>query len=141
MSHVKIWVHAVFSTYKRQALMPKKIRIELFRHIQENAKTKGIWLDFIGGYHDHVHCLISMGKDQTIQNIMQLIKGESSYWMNKQKLNYRFEWQDDYWAGSVGYRNLGKIREYIANQEEHHKNTSFLDELDLLVKTHGFEKG
>jgi putative transposase len=141
MSHVKIWVHAVFSTYKHQALLPEKKRIEIFRHISENAKAKGIWLDFIGGYHDHVHCLISMGKDQCIKDIMQLIKGESSHWINKQKFNYHFAWQDDYWAGSVGYKNLGRIREYIANQEVHHKKASFQEELDLLMKTHGFEQG
>lgn len=140
MSHVKIWVHAVFSTYTHKATMPSVIRIELFRHIQENARAREIRVDFFGGHHDHVHCLISMGKDQTIKDLMQQIKGESSLWLNKQKINFRFRWQDDYWAGSVGYTHLERVRRYIANQEVHHKDKTFREEIDLLIKTHGFER-
>ena len=61
--------------------MTDKIRKDVFQHIQENARAKGIFIDFIGGYTDHIHCLISLGTDQTIENIMRLIKGESSFYM------------------------------------------------------------
>lgn len=85
MSHVKIWIHLVFSTKNHQPLFTKEIRYTLFEHIRENARRKDIWLDHINGYSDHIHCLISMGKDQSISKISQLIKGESS----SEKVVYR----------------------------------------------------
>jgi hypothetical protein len=49
---------------------------------------------------------------------MQLIKGESSYWINKEQLlNRKFEWQDEYFAVSVSESMLDKVRNYIKNQE------------------------
>ena len=55
----------------------------MFEHILKNAKEKNIWLDCVNGYAEHAHCLISIGKDQTISKTAQLIKGESSFWFNK----------------------------------------------------------
>ena len=40
-------------------------------------------MDVVNGYSDHFHCLISLSSNQNIENIVQLIKGESSYWINK----------------------------------------------------------
>ena len=85
MSFVKVWIHFVWSTKNRQPFMSDEIRPKVFRHIRENAQSKGIYLDFINGYTDHVHCLISLGVDQTLEKIMQLIKGESSFWINKNR--------------------------------------------------------
>ncbi len=57
----------------------------MIHHIIENAKLKNIFLDSIGGYDDHLHCLISLNKDITIMDTMRLLKGESSNWINKEK--------------------------------------------------------
>ncbi len=72
MPWVKVWIHFVWSTKNREPFLTGKIRQKVFQHIRENAREKGIHLDFIGGYVDHVHCLISLGTDQTIEKIMQL---------------------------------------------------------------------
>ncbi len=79
MPFVKIWIHFVWSTKNREPLLTDEIRQKVFEHIRENARAKNIHLDFINGYIDHVHCLISLGTDQTIMKLMQLIKGESSF--------------------------------------------------------------
>jgi len=55
----------------------------MWKHIKENSVEKGIFVDFVNGYSDHCPCLVSLGVDQTIQKVMQLIKGESSFWRNK----------------------------------------------------------
>lgn len=90
-------------------------------HIKENAESKGIYIDFINAYRDHVHCLISLNPGQTIDKIMQLLKGESSYWMNKQRITQgAFEWADEYFAISVSDTQVHRVREYIKNQERHH---------------------
>ena len=140
MSFVKIWVHLVFSTKKRQPFLKKEIRTKMIKHIIENCKEKGIFLQAINGYDDHLHCLISLGKDQSIAKVSQLIKGESSFWLNNQKLLLdKFQWQDDYFAISVSQSQLPTVMNYIKKQEEKHSKKSFLDEVDEFVKIYGFE--
>jgi REP-associated tyrosine transposase len=104
-------------------------------------RQKGIHIDFINGYVDHVHCLISLGIDQTLEKIMQLVKGESSFWINKHALSKtKFGWQHEYFAVSVSETNLEAVRKYIANQEEHHRLSSFDDEFEGFMKRAGFQK-
>jgi len=87
MPHVKVYIHFVWSTKNRYPYLDSKdLRLQVWKHIRENAVQKGIYIDFINGYSDHCHCLISLGRDQTLQKLMQLIKGESSYWINKNRL-------------------------------------------------------
>ena len=84
-----MWIHLVWATKKREPLLDKTLRLKLFSHIRENALAKNIHIDFINGYIDHIHILVSLNADQTIANIVQLIKGESSYWINKNKLTHK----------------------------------------------------
>ena len=141
MPWVKVWIHFVWSTKNREPYLTDEIRQKVFRHIRENAHNKDIYLDFINGYSDHVHCLISLVTDQTIGKIMQLIKGESSFWINKNRLcRGKFEWQDEYFAVGVCESMLENARKYIANQEEHHRTKSFDDEFEDFLKRAGFER-
>ena len=69
MPFIKVYIHFVWSTKNRVPyLATKEIRQKLWQHIKENAETKGIFIDFVNGYSDHCHCLVSLGVDQTIQN-------------------------------------------------------------------------
>ena len=129
----------VFSTKNREPYLQNEIRKNIFKHIKQNSEEKGIWMDCINGFSDHIHCLISINKEQTISKIAQLIKGESSYWINKSQLtNKKFIWQDDYWAVSVSESHLESVRNYILNQEEHHKVKSFSEELSEFLKKYGW---
>ena len=141
MGFVKIWVHLVWTTKYRYPILTQNIRRDIFVHIQENAKNKGIYLDFINGHHEHVHCLISLGSGQNIDKILMLLKGESSYWINKNKLvREKFKWQEEYFAVSVSESAVNRVREYIKNQEEHHKKKSFQQEYNEFMRKYGFEK-
>ncbi len=141
MPWIKVWLHFVWSTKDRFPYLTDAVRAQVFEHIMSNAREKGIFIDFINGYVDHVHCLISLGSDQSLEKIMQLIKGESSYWINKQKLTAtRFQWQDEYFVASVSESNLASVRRYIANQEKHHQKHSFDAEFDALLVRAGFER-
>lgn len=137
MSWVRIWVHIVFSTKNRTPFLQQSIREKVLQHIRKNAKSKDIWLDSVGGYVDHVHCLVSLNKDQSISKVAQLIKGESSFWINKNKLTEgKFTWQDDYWAASVSESHVIQTRSYIQTQESHHRKTSFGEEVDKFLEKH-----
>lgn len=140
MSYIKIMVHIVWGTKNHSALLMKDKREVLFKHIHDNASEKGIYVDTIGGYIDHVHCLVSLGADQNIAKVVQLLKGESSFWANKQSLiKPRLSWAADYYAASVSESAVQKVRDYIHNQEEHHKNISFAAEYQKFLEGGGFD--
>ena len=83
MSFICIKVHCVWATkYRAPLLQDPSLRKALFIHIYKNAHEKGIYLDTIGGWIDHVHCLISLRATQSIAQVMQQIKGESAHWYN-----------------------------------------------------------
>ncbi len=142
MAFVKVYIHFTWSTKNRIPFLDSsELRKKAWEHIKENAKEKGIFIHTINGYQEHCHCLISLGPDQTISKIMQLIKGESSYWINKHNLcKQKFEWQDEYFALSVSESMVDKVREYIKNQEEHHKKKTYQEEYDQFIEKHGFQK-
>ena len=127
-------MHLVFTTKNREPILTKEIRARVFDHIIDNAKSKGIYLKAVNGYNDHIHCLLSLNRELSISKTAQLIKGESSYWINKNKLcEKKFTWQDDYWAVAVSESHVKKVENYIQNQEEHHQRKSFKDEIGNLV--------
>ena len=142
MPFVKVYIHFVWSTKNRiPFLNSRELRKQLCIHIRENAKEKDIFIDLINGHIDHLHCLVSLGADQTIQKVMQLIKGESSYWINHHVvLQEKFEWQDEYFAVSVSESQLKRVRNYILNQEAHHQIKTFQDEYDEFILKYGFQR-
>ncbi|MDZ7765090.1 MAG: transposase [Melioribacteraceae bacterium] len=118
----------------------KRKKRKVIEHIKSNAKQKNIWLEEINGHKEHIHCLISLGKDQSISKVSQLIKGESSKWINDEKLTkIKFSWQDDYWAVSVSESHINDIKDYIRNQEEHHRTKSFTEEVEDFMKKYGWK--
>ena len=140
MSYVKIILHCVWSTKKRQPLLSDRGQREtLFAHICANAKEKGIWVSLVGGYVDHLHLILYLGKDQIPSKILQLIKGEASHWFNQQYAQ-RLEWQDDYFTVSIGESQLTAVSNYILNQEEHHRHKSFLEEYEEFMRVYKFKK-
>ncbi|MBZ0178887.1 MAG: IS200/IS605 family transposase [Melioribacteraceae bacterium] len=139
MSWVRVWLHIVFTTKNREPILSSHIRKNIFQHIKENAAQKDIWIDSINRYKEHVHCLLSLNKDQPISKVIKLIKGESSFWVNKNNLTKtKFTWQDDYWVVSVSESHLKSVREYIHNQEEHHRYKPFSEEIDEFMKKYGW---
>ncbi len=142
MPFIKIYIHFVWSTKNRYPfLSTPDLRKSMWKHIRENAKKKGIFIDFVNGYQEHCHCLVSLGDNQTIRQIMQLIKGESSHWINKEGLlKEQFEWQDEYFAVSVSESNIARLRNYIKNQEDHHSRKTWEVEYNELIDKFGFQK-
>ena len=142
MPYLKVWVHMVWATKDRSPLLNKEIRPELFRHIRENAVKKDIYVEFVNGYVEHVHALVSLKGDQPISRIAQLLKGESTHWANqKNLLSPRLDWQDDYAAFSVSETDVEVVREYIRNQEDHHHKRTFAEEYAELLTKHGLKAG
>jgi REP element-mobilizing transposase RayT len=122
-------IHAVWGTKNREPFLISEIRALVIEHIKENAREKRIYVDTINGYTEHMHCLFGLNADMALSKAMQLIKGESAYWINKNSLTKnKFEWADEYYAVSISDSVLDKVRAYILNQEEHHKKITFAQE-------------
>ncbi|MCF8396254.1 MAG: IS200/IS605 family transposase [Melioribacteraceae bacterium] len=141
MSYIKIFIHFIWATKNREKLITKETKPKLLSHIKKNAKEKNIFIDTINCEADHIHILISLGKDQTVSKVAQMIKGESSYWWNNESgIGTNFQWQDEYMAVSVSESALERVREYIRNQEAHHRKKMFSEEYELFLRKYGFKK-
>ncbi len=141
MAFVKVMIHSVWGTKNRTPFLTTDVREKMIEHIKENAKSKQIFIDSINGYTEHLHCLFGLNADMTIAKTMQLIKGESAFWINKQKLlKTKFEWADEYFAVSVSESLLFKVRVYIKNQVEHHKKKTWAQEVEEFMRLYNFEQ-
>lgn len=142
MPYTKVLIHFIWAVKNRQPLITKELKPLLLQHIKENSLKKGIFIDTLNGVSDHIHLLISLGTEQTIAKTAMLIKGEPSFWVNKQMLlTNKFEWQDEYIALSVSYSAIDKVRAYILNQEAHHRRKTFAEEYEEFLNVHWFEDG
>lgn len=140
MAFIKIIIHAVWSTKYRQPVMTNDIRGKIIHHIRENARMKDICIDRMNGYTDHLHCLMWLNADMSIAKAMQLIKGESAFWANKEKITEtKFEWANEYYAASVSESALQKVRDYIDGQEKHHQKRTFKQECAEFLDRYGIK--
>ncbi len=140
MSHTRILLHVIWATKNRNPLITKELKPLLLNHIKNNSVKKGIFIESMNCVEDHIHLLISLSADQAIAKVVMLIKGESSFWINKEKLiPVKFEWQFDYFAVSVSESIAEKVKKYIANQEEHHKKKTFMEEYTDFLNAYKFE--
>ena len=139
MPFTKIWIHIIWSTKNREKIITKELKLLLLDHIIENSKKKGIFIKIVNCVSDHIHIIISLSREQSISKVVMLIKGESSNWVNKNKLvKGKFEWQDEYIAVSVSESVIDKVYDYIKKQEEHHRNKSFEEEYNLFLEKYKF---
>lgn len=88
----------------------------------------------INGMPNHVHILVGMRPTQSLSDLMQDIKGDSSKWINQRRfVKRKFHWQDGYGAFSYSKSHVDNVIDYIKNQEEHHRKTSFMEEYRLFL--------
>ncbi len=141
MPYIKVLIHFIWGTKNREQLISKELKPLLLQHIKTNSIKKDIFIDTLNCVSDHIHLLVSLGTEQTIAKTAMLIKGEPSFWVNKEKLiKSKFEWQDEYIALSVSYSAIDKVRAYISNQEAHHKQKTFAQEYEEFLHVHHLEK-
>ena len=125
----KIPTGFVFAVKNRTALIDKKWKDNLYKYITGIIQNNKHKLLTINGMQDHLHILIGMRPNQAISELVQIIKKKSSNWINENKLTlFPFNWQAGYGAFSYSKKDLENIINYINNQEEHHKKTTFTSE-------------
>jgi len=92
-SYISNHIHVVFSTKERVRSISEKIQPKLWAYMAGIAENHGMHAVKIGGIDDHVHLLINLGGELGITKAVQVIKSNSSRWMNEHP-GPRFEWQE-----------------------------------------------
>ena len=94
----------------------------------------------INGVDDHVHILCVMSKNIALSKLVEEIKRHSSRWIKTLGPHYSsFSWQGGYGGFSVSPDLHKKVKDYILNQEAHHKKTSFRKEYLKFLKEYGID--
>ena len=108
------------------------------RYLHEYAESKSVYIKINYVNADHVHALVDLPTALSIEELMQLVKGSSSHWINSHDIvTGKFAWGRGYGAFSVSESNVGQVARYIANQEEHHRVRTFAEEFQEFVERHG----
>ncbi len=132
--------HVIFSTKNRERTIKFDIQDELYRYIGGILKNEGGILLAAGGIADHVHILVKLKPVHALSDMVRLVKGNSSKWLNeKKRLSSRFAWQEGYGAFSVSESQLPTALRYIKEQHKHHEKLSFKDELSIILARHRIE--
>jgi putative transposase len=139
-SFVCLICHLIFSTKHREPLLLPDWRPRLHQYIGGTIQGKGSVLLAAGGMPDHIHLMVSLGKQATTADVVRDIKANSSRWIHETFDSLRgFAWQTGYAAFSVSPSNLHEVKQYIANQSEHHRLHTFQEEFVLFLKRHGVQ--
>ena len=139
-TYTNLLYHIVFSTKNREALIVPRLREELYPYIGGIIRGEGGTLLEIGGMPDHIHVVAKFKADPSVALMIKTFKAKSSKWVNERPgRKGRFAWQTGYGAFTVSASQLAKVRQYVRDQEEHHRVVSFKEEFITLLKKHGVE--
>jgi len=134
-TYTQIHIQAVFAVQDRMSLVSSNWKDELYKYITGIIQSYDHKLLQINGMPDHIHILFGMRPTQSLSDLMQLVKQDSSKWVNKMGfVKGKFSWQSGYGAFSYSKKDLVPVIRYIQNQEQHHKTESFEKEYQLLLK-------
>lgn len=134
-TYSQLYIQCIFAPKYRAALLQPSWDERLRKYISTIANTNGHKMIAINNMPDHLHLFVGLNPNQSISEMMRIIKGDSSEWINNEKLTTRkFQWQEGYGAFSYSRSQLDVVAKYVMNQQEHHKKTSFLDEYKNMLE-------
>ena len=139
-SFTSLHYHIVFSTSNRTAQIKDTIQNRLFQYIGGMVKKLGGHGATVGGMSDHIHLLANLPPTICVSDAVRKIKACSSKWIHETFPAFEdLTWQPGYSAFSVSESNMEKVRQYIVNQETHHRKRTFDEELNELLSRHGLK--
>ena len=139
-TYTQIHLQLVFAVQNRMSLILTLWKNELYKYMTGIVQTNKHKLIIVNGMPDHVHLLIGMRPTQSLSALMQMIKGDSSEWINDKKfVPGKFSWQEGYGAFSYSKGQLPQVIKYRKEQEAHHKKKTFRQEYLHMLKKYGIE--
>ena len=130
--------HWVCSTKERRPFIQPDWRPRLHEYLGGTIRgLAGVPLK-IGGIADHVHALIGLKPIHRLSDFVRELKKASSVWAATHQ-ERQFEWQEVYSIFTVSASRVEAVCQYIAAQEEHHRQRTFDQELRELLVKHGIQ--
>ena len=139
-TYTQILYQIVFSTKRREKILTKDGREELFKYISGILVRKRCHLYRINGVEDHLHIVTHLHQSVALASLVKDIKLASSDYIKKNGLFPDFKgWQEGYRAFTYSIHAVRNLIEYVKNQEEHHRKETFREEFIHLLHEHGVE--
>jgi len=135
-TYTQIHIQAVFSVQNRDCIIKQSWKNELYQYITGIIQNYGHKVLAINGMPDHIHVFFGMRPTQSLSDLIQDVKGDSSKWINQKKfIRSHFSWQEGFGGFSYSKSHVDSVIDYIKNQEIHHHKKSFIEEyLEFLEK-------
>ena len=135
MPYVEFYGHIVWTTKNREPLLVGECAGLVEQTIRVTCREQGVIVHALGMMPDHLHMAVSLPPRVAVAELMQLLKGRSSYQVNHPQHGKReipFAWQSEYGLLSFGKRSLGQVVAYVENQAERHATGNILPALDRI---------
>ena len=130
-----LYIHFIFSTAGRQAVIPETNRIRIEKHITGIINNNSCNLYAIYANPEHVHFLVSRSPEISEKQLATIVADSSEKFINDNKLTQdKFSWERSASAFSLSKSDIDKVCRYILNQPEYHKKVSFAEEYEKFIK-------
>jgi REP element-mobilizing transposase RayT len=136
VSYTNLLVHIVFGTKGRLPIINAEIRPRLHSYIGATVRGLGGTALEINGIHDHVHILLKLKPTILLSDFVRDLKSNTSTWAKDNGVP-KFAWQRRYGALTVSESQAADVRNYIRNQERHHKKFDFKTEFETMLASNG----
>ena len=139
-TYTQLYIHGVFAVKYRAAIIQPSWEERLHKYITGIVQKNGHKMIAINSVPDHLHYFVGLNPNQSISQMMQLVKGDSSEFINSKGFTDRkFQWQEGYGAFSNSRSQIDDVVKYILKQKEHHKKKTFKEEYIEMLKDYGVE--
>jgi REP element-mobilizing transposase RayT len=139
-TYTQLLYHIVFSTKGRKPWLKDKLRKRVHSYLGGAIRGEGGTAILVGGVDDHVHIFALLRPDKTLSDLVRNIKANSSNWIHREFKDLKdFAWQRGYSVFTVSHSQSPKVKNYVANQERHHRKQSFQEEIRGLLRKHGMK--
>jgi putative transposase len=136
-TYTQLLYHIVTSTKDRRPWLRAEIQQRLHEYLGGAIRDEGGVANLVGGVEDHIHIFARLPQHKSLSDIVRIIKANSSGWIHREFHDLRdFAWQRGFSAFTVSHSQSPRLTTYIANQEMHHRQQSFQDELLGLLRKH-----
>ena len=139
-TYTQLYIHFVFAVKYRKAVIEESWEDRIQKYITGVVQNNGHKLLAINNMPDHLHLFVGLNPRQSISDLMRMVKGNSSEFINKESFTQRkFHWQDGYGAFSNSKSQIDGVVKYILNQKYHHTKKTFREEYIEILNAYSVE--
>lgn len=137
-TYTQILYQIVFSTKHRKPTLLKANRRRLYQCIYGVLKNNNCHVYRINGVEDHLHIITHLHPSVALASLIKDIKLGSTDFIKSKQLFPKFGgWQRGYGAFTYKIEARHQLIEYVKNQESHHVDITYKEELRGLLLEHG----